>query len=113
MPLRVAVCLHLQAPASLCGCTNNAVEFVDQNFPLIVCHLVASQKTPAGPVVGNGDQPASVISATHCTLSMCCLRGLCLAKQHFTEPNLQFTVVGGNCQPLQKQPRNRPAAGIW
>jgi hypothetical protein len=46
MPLRVAVCLHLQAPASLCGCTNNAVEFVDQNFPLIVCHLVASQKTP-------------------------------------------------------------------
>jgi hypothetical protein len=78
MPLRVAVCLHLQAPASLCGCADDAVKFINQNFPLLVCHLVASQKAPAGPIVGNGDQPASVISATHCTLSLCCLRGLCL-----------------------------------
>jgi hypothetical protein len=77
MPLRVAVCLHLQAPASLCGCTNNAVEFVDQNFPLIVCHLVASQKTPAGPIVGNGDQPASVISATHARGPCAACGGLC------------------------------------
>jgi hypothetical protein len=63
MPLRVAICLHLQAPASLCGCANNAVEFVDKNFPLLVRHLIAFRKTTAVPFIGRRG------SAGQCDLS--------------------------------------------